>query len=108
MDNSFYNEAREERIRARKNQEQNKSFMSRVIAVQLIASLLITGLLFLVCRTDTGLSKGIKEFYGNIRKNDIAVSTILDTVKDTAKSVFAPSVQDDTAQTTEPATDYET
>ncbi len=107
MDNSFYEETREERIRARKSQEQNKSFMSRAIAVQLIASLLITGLLFLVCKTDTALSKGIKDFYADISKQDIAVSRLVDVVKDTAKSVFAPSVQDDAAETTLSATNYE-
>ncbi len=107
MDNSFYEETREERIKNRRNQEQNKSFMSKVVAVQLVASLLITGILFLVCRTNTGVANDIKGFYTEICQKDIAVSTILDVVKNTAKSVFAPSVQDDTAESTEPETDYE-
>ncbi len=107
MDNSFYEETREERIRNRKSKEQGKSFMSKIIAVQLAASLLVTGLLFLVCKTDTELSKGVKEFYAQICQKDIAASKILDVVKDTAKSVFAPTVQDDTAENAEPLTEYE-
>ncbi len=90
MDNNIYEPVRE---RNRRKQPQNKqSFMTKVIAVQLVMSLLISGILFAVCRTDSNLSKNIKLFYSEICQTDIAVSTIFGTFKNVVKQTFAPTL----------------
>ena len=62
-------------------------------------SLLITGVLFLVCRTDSNLSQNIKSFYSGICKHDIAVSEIFDSFKNVVQETFSPSVEDGAGET---------
>lgn len=75
MDNNFYEYRREPRPR---KEEKTKNFMTKVVVVQLVFSLMISGFLFLICRNDGDLSQGIKSFYEGICEKDIAVSEILD------------------------------
>ncbi len=92
MDNNFY-ERNRERTKKNKKTEEKQSFLTKVIAIQLVTSLLITGLLYGVCRTEHELSKNIKAFYTSICERDIAVSTIFDTFKNVVKQTFSPSVK---------------
>lgn len=87
MDNNYY----ERRVREPVRTEKPKNFMGKVIAIQLLLSLLVTGLLFAVCRTDTALSGGLKEFYGRLSANDMSASEIVGTFKKVAEFTFAPS-----------------
>ena len=95
MDNNFYNERRERR----KPQEKQGGFMTKIIITQLVLSLFITGVLFLVCRTDSNLSKNIKSFYGGISKTDIAVSEIFDSFKRFVQETFFPNVEEPSGET---------
>ena len=92
MDNNFYEYKRESRPR---KEEKTKSFMTRVVVVQLIFSLLISGTLFLICRNEGALSQGIKNFYAGVCEKDMTVSEILDVFKNVTKSAFAPSIIDE-------------
>lgn len=96
MDNNFYTERRERR----NPQPQQTGFMTRIIIIQLVLSLLITGALFLICRSDTNLSQNIKAFYVGICENDIAVSEIFGSFKNVVKETFSPSVENATGETT--------
>lgn len=91
MDNNLYEVPRERR----KNSEAQKpkNFMSKIILVQLVLSLLVTGVLYLVCRTDSNVSQNIKAFYSGICDNDIAVSEIFGSLKNVVKETFSPSVE---------------
>ena len=89
MDNNFYEYRREPRPR---KEEKPKNTMTKVVVIQLVLSLLISGFLFLICRNDGDLTKGIKSFYAGICEKDIAVSEILDVFKNVTKSAFAPSI----------------
>lgn len=89
MDNNFYEYRREPRPR---KEEKLKNIMTKVVVIQLVLSLLISGFLFLICRNDGDLSKGIKNFYADVCEKDIAVSEILDVFKNVTKSAFAPSI----------------
>lgn len=100
MDNNFYEYRREPRPR---KEEKPKSIMTKVIALQLVLSLLISGVLFAVCRNDSDLSQGIKSFYAGICKKDMTVSQILDVFKNVTKSAFAPSIQEEETEETETA-----
>ena len=95
MDNNFYDERRERR----KPQEKQSGFMTKIIINQFVLSLLITGVLFLVCRTDSNLSQNIKSFYQGISKTDIAVSEIFNSFKNVVQETFSPSVEDATGET---------
>ena len=75
-----------------KKQEKQKSAMTRVIVVQLILSIVFSGILFAVCRTDSNLSNNIKAYYSEICKTDIAVSGIVDVFKGVVKQTFAPTI----------------
>ena len=97
MDNNFYEYKRENR--ARHNGEKPKNIMTKIIAVQLSLSLLISGLLFLICRNDGDLSQEIKSFYAGICEKDMTVSEILDVFKNVTKSAFAPTVIEDETET---------
>ncbi len=90
MDNNFYEYNRENR--PRKAQEKPKNIMTKIIAVQLVLSLLISGLIFAICRNDGDLSQGIKSFYAGICEKDMTVSEILDVFKNVTKSAFAPTI----------------
>lgn len=88
MDNSYYN-----RNNKNKKNDKSKNVMTKVIIVQLVLSLVMSGVLFGICRTDSNLSKGIKSFYSQICEKDIAVSSIVDVFKGVAKQTFAPTIQ---------------
>lgn len=92
MDNNFYEYRRESR--QRKTDEKPKNIMTKIIAVQLVLSLLISGILFAVCRNDGDLSQGIKSFYSGICEKDMTVSQILDVFKTITKSAFSPNIQE--------------
>ena len=94
MDNDFYNERRE-----RHKTKQEKNFMTKIIITQLVLSLIITGVLFLVCRNDSNLSQNIKSFYQGISKTDIAVSEIFDSFKSVVKETFSPNVEEPSGET---------
>ena len=98
MDNNFYNERRE-----RHKPKQQNGFMTKIILTQLVLSLFITGILFLVCRNDSNLSQNIKSFYNGICKTDIAVSEIFDSFKNVVQETFSPNIEDSTGET-EPTT----
>ena len=87
MDNNFY-----ERQTRTKRSEKPKNAMTRVIIVQLVLSLAISGILFVICRTDSNLSNNIKAYYSEICKTDIAVSGIVDVFKGVVKQTFAPTI----------------
>lgn len=95
MDNNFYDERRERR----KPQEKQSGFMTKIILTQLVLSLLITGVLFLVCRTDSNLSQNIKSFYQGISKTDIAVSEIFNSFKNVVQETFSPNVEEPSGET---------
>lgn len=99
MDNNFYEYRREPR--QRKTDEKPKNIMTKIIAVQLVLSLLISGILFVVCRNDGDLSQGIKSFYTGICEKDMTVSQILDVFKNVTKSAFAPTVQEEETEENE-------
>ena len=94
MDNNYYDERRERR----KPQEKQSGFMTKIIITQFVLSLFITGVLFLVCRTDSNLSQNIKSFYQGISKTDIAVSEIFSSFKNVVQETFSPSVEDATGE----------
>ena len=81
MDNDFY----ERKSRKNNNSGKKQNIMKSVIIVQLVLSLLISGIVFAVCKTESNLSQNIKSFYKEISKTDIAVSEILDVFKNVAK-----------------------
>ena len=90
MDNNFY-----ERPVSGNRGKKNENTMTRVILVQLVLSLVISGILFAICRTDSNLSKSIKAYYREVCKTDIAVSEITDVFKGVVKQTFAPTIQDE-------------
>jgi hypothetical protein len=87
MDNYFYD--RPQRVKLKKR---NENIMTKVIVVQLILSIVISGVLFAICRTDSDLSKGIKAYYNEVCKTDISVSGIVDVFKGVVKDTFSPSI----------------
>lgn len=99
MDNNFY-ENREKRQRPNRDNEKNKSIMTKIVVIQLVLSLAITGILYSVCRNDSALSQDIRAFYARICEKDMSVSEILDVFKKVAKTTFAPSVQEETTTST--------
>lgn len=94
MDNDFYERSS---TRNKKRERKKQNVMTKVIIVQLVLSLVVSGIMFAVCKTDSNLSKNIKSFYTEISKTDIAVSTILDVFKNVAKQTFAPTIIEETA-----------
>lgn len=98
MDNNFC-ENRSQR-RNQKN-EKVKNYMVRIITVQLILSLLITGIIFGVCKTETQLSQNIKSYYAEISKRDIMVTKLFDQLKNVVKQTFSPNIQEETISETE-------
>lgn len=100
MDNDFYERSS---TRNKKREQKKQNVMTKVIIVQLVLSLVVSGIMFAVCKTDSNLSKNIKSYYTEISKTDIAVSTILDVFKNVAKQTFAPTIIEEIAsgETTE-------
>lgn len=96
MDNNFYDSNRETRQRNYNNREKEKNLMTKVIVIQLVLSLCVTGILFAICRNDTELSQGIKAFYNTICEKDMTVSDILDVFKKVVQTTFAPTTQEKT------------
>lgn len=92
MDNNFY-EVNRERTRNKSNKKYQNA-MPKVIIVQLVLSLIISGVIFAVCKTESDLSQNIKQYYSEISKTDIAVSTIFGTFKNVVKQTFAPTIQE--------------
>lgn len=101
MDNNFYEYRHESR--PRKTEEKPKNIMTKIIAVQLVLSLLISSILFAVCRNDGDLSQGIKSFYAGICEKDMMVSEILNVFKNVTKSAFAPNIQEEETEENETA-----
>ncbi len=95
MDNNFYNRNTERKRTTPK--EKQKNAMTKVIVVQLVLSLAVSGILFAISKTDTSLSKSIKSFYSTICEKDIAVSSIMDVFKGVVKETFAPINNDEKA-----------
>ena len=87
MDNNFYPAPR----RSRERETVKKSFMGKIIAVQLILCLLITGVLFLVCRGDGETAQGIKTLYAKCCETDLSAKQIADVFKRAVKFTFAPA-----------------
>ena len=100
MDNNFYERSS---TRNKKREQKKQNVTTKVIIVQLVLSLVVSGIIFVVCKTDSNLSKNIKSYYTEISKTDIAVSTILDVFKNVAKQTFAPTIIEEIAsgETTE-------
>ncbi len=96
MDNNFYEYNRETRQRSSQNREKEKGIMTKIIIVQLVLSLCVTGILFAVCRNDSSLSQNIKTFYNTICEKDMSVAEIFGVFKKVAQTTFAPSVQEET------------
>ena len=96
MDNNFYenNSPRERR------EEKAPNVMTKVIVVQLVLSLVVSGLLFFVCRKESELSQNIKAFYGEISKTDIAVSSLFGELKNVVKQTISPNVIEETTEDT--------
>lgn len=92
MDDNFYTRKRE-RNTAKKKINNKQSFLTKVLITQLVMSLLLTGILYGVCRTESKLSQNIKSFYAEISENDIAVSSLFDNFKNVVKQTFSPSVE---------------
>lgn len=109
MDKNFYEPRSQPRARRVNPKEKPKNAMMRVIAVQFVLSLIVTGVLFAVCRTESELSKNIKLFYSGICENDMTTSEILATFKKVAQFTFAPSTEwDGTFFAEEETTESET
>ena len=100
MDNIFYDSTQRERKSVNTQKTKNKDVMMKIVIIQLFLSLLITGVLYLVCRKDTPLSQNIKTFYSGVCEKDMSVSEIFSVFKNVAQSTFAP------IDTQEEATDY--
>lgn len=94
MDNNFYDN-RETRKRNTHEKQTDKNVMTKIIVIQLVLSLSVTGILFAVCRKDSTLSQNIKTFYGTICEKDISVSEIIGVFKKVAQTTFAPSVSEE-------------
>ena len=70
MDNDFYER---KSTRNKKNDRKKQDVMKSVIIVQLVLSLLVSGIIFAVCKTESNLSQNIKLFYKEISKTDNAL-----------------------------------
>lgn len=92
MDKNFSNN---KRIKKKKQDEVKSSHLVKIIALQMVLSLLITGVLFFVCSTETNLANNIKAIYSAVSEQDFAVSRWMGTFKDVVKQTFSPSVSDE-------------
>lgn len=90
MDNNFCNSKRN-----KKKKEKTNNHIVKVTIVQMVASLIITGVLFAVCSTETKLSQNIKIIYSQVCEQDFAVSRMLGTFKDVVKQTFSPTIQEE-------------
>lgn len=90
MDNNFYDDSRERQTNHGKKKP--TGVMLKVISIQLVMSVLITATLYCIGRTDSELSLGIKSFYLEMSRTDIAVSQIFDNFKTVVKETFSPSL----------------
>lgn len=104
MDNNFCNSKRN-----KKKTEKVSNHIVKVAIVQMVTSLIITGVLFAVCSTETKLSQNIKTIYSQVCEQDFAVSRMLGTFKDVVKQTFSPTIQEEktTDETTESITGEE-
>ena len=92
MDNDFYER---KSTRNKNNDRKKQDIMKSVIIVQLVLSLLVSGIIFTICKTESNLSQNIKLFYKEISKTDIAVSAILDVFKNVTKQTFSPMLDEE-------------
>ncbi len=92
MDNNFYEYRRE--TRSQRKNENHKNPMVTVIVVQLVISLLISGIIFMISRTEGELHKGISEFYMGISETDLTPREIIDVFKKVTKATFAPITEE--------------
>lgn len=80
----------EEKIKRSRSKKQKDEFIStKLLTLQLVCSAVIILTLFCISRTDGNVSQNIKNFYGEIKKTDMAVSEIISTFKNAAKETFA-------------------
>ncbi|MBQ8767159.1 MAG: hypothetical protein IJZ16_10195 [Clostridia bacterium] len=86
MDNYFYDNKRKQ------SKEKPQSPMTKVIVVQLVVSLLVSGVLFMVCKGETEFSDEVKALYNEKCQTDIAASTVIDVLKGVVKETFSPSI----------------
>lgn len=93
MDNNFYEKRPDKK---RKKEQRNQNPIMKVVLVQFILSLIVSGILFAVCSTESNLSQNIKAFYKEISKTDIAVSEIFGEFKSVVKQTFAPTSVEET------------
>lgn len=86
--------------RNRSKKQPETPVRTKLLTLQLICGVVIVLLLFLISRTGGSVSQNISQFYSEIKKNDMAVSEVLGTLKNAAKETFAPiesiSNQDET------------
>lgn len=86
MDNYFYDNKRKQ------TREKQQNPMTKVIIVQLVLSLLVSGILFMICNGETKLSNEVKALYNEKCQTDIASSTVIDVLKGVVKETFSPSI----------------
>ncbi len=91
MDNNFYRQEKRRVSNAR--EKASSSPLNKIVIIQLVLSLLVTGVMYLACHGDGNLSKNIKAYYATICEKDMAVSDILDVVKKVSKVTFAPTYE---------------
>lgn len=76
--------------RTRSKKQSETPVRTKLLTLQLICGAVIIAILFLISRTGGSVSENIGNFYGEIQKNDMAVSEIIGTLKNAAKETFAP------------------
>lgn len=76
--------------RNRSKKQPETPVRTKLLTLQLICGAVIILILFLISRTGGSVSQSISNFYGEIKKNDMAVSEVLGTLKNAAKETFAP------------------
>lgn len=76
--------------RPRNKKQPETPVRTKLLTLQLICGAVIILILFLISRTGGSVSQNIGDFYSEIKKNDMAVSEVLGTLKNTAKETFAP------------------
>ncbi len=102
MDSSFYGQARESKTRQKKKNKAENNTSIKIFAIQMSVALLITGFLYLVCKSDGDLSANVKTLYSAACEKDIGVFEMLDVFKKVSQMTFAPTIprETSTAETT--------
>ena len=76
--------------RTRNRKQPETPVKTKLLTLQLLLGAVIILILFLISRRGGGVAQNISNFYSDIKKNDMAVSEVLVTIKNTAKETFAP------------------